>query len=92
MCNSITWNGWNSSRSDKKKLSSTLNNSENESFADAFQKGSALIRFYLKVTSDELKNIEIDDWCDLYNQMTYAVNFDSKRLNGDAKQPAKFPL
>ena len=91
MCNSSTWNGWNPTRTDKKKLSSTLNDKD-ESFADAFQKGTALIRFYLKVTSDDLKELEIDEWCDLYNQMTYAVNFDSKRLNGDSKNPAQFPL
>ena len=91
MCNSGTWNGWNPTGSDKKKLGSVLNDTSG-SFAEAFQKGTALIRFYLKVTSDDLKELEINEWCDLYNQMTYAVNFDSKRLAGDEKKPAKFPL
>lgn len=36
--------------------------------------------------------MSIDEWCDLYNQMVYALQFDSKRLAGNEKQPAKFPL
>lgn len=44
------------------------------------------------MTTKELDEMSIDEWCDVYNQMRYALEFDSKRLAGNEKNPARIPL
>lgn len=34
----------------------------------------------------------MEEWCETYNQVKYAIEFDSKRQSGDTKNPAKYPL
>ena len=36
--------------------------------------------------------METDEWYLKYSQLVYALEFDSKRLAGDPKHPALFPL
>ena len=36
--------------------------------------------------------MSMDEWCDTYNEVKYAIEFDSKRQSGDSKNPAKYPL
>jgi len=36
--------------------------------------------------------METDEWFLKYSQLVYAIEFDSKRLAGDPKNPAIFPL
>lgn len=34
----------------------------------------------------------MDQWCEKYNQLVYALEFDAKRSNGDNKKPLRLPL
>lgn len=36
--------------------------------------------------------MDFDEWSEIYCQMVYALDFDGKRLNGDKKNPATFPI
>ena len=36
--------------------------------------------------------MDMDQWTQKYGQLMYALDFDGKRLSGDSKNPAKYPI
>ena len=77
----------------KKKLNSQgLSTNKSEDFAEQYTKAVALLRFYFKLSLSELKELDIDDFSELYVQLNYALEFDAIRSSGDPKKKLTMPL
>lgn len=82
----------NKKKLDSTKLSFKINKSETGDFAEAYIKAEALLRFYFKLTDQDIEKMSEEDFALRYNQLIYALEFDAARSNADSKQKVYLPM
>lgn len=57
-----------------------------------FARAIGLFRFYFNMTSEDINNLNEEDFATTYAQLQYALEFDAYRTNGDGKKKIYMPI